>query len=484
MKRSAPASQEGGRPIVVWFRRDLRVDDNPALIEAVQSGATVLPLFVVDTKLISTLPSDGAAFDLQAGALRELEDTIRRLGGHLLLRHGDGEDVHRSIIREFHPSALYFNRDYEPSARARDERVSRLYRSAGIEVRSFRDVVVFEPDEVLTADGRPYSVFTPFANAWKRLPLPVVRPAPKHLRTPVLSGEAVPNARSLGRPTTISAPIAAGGSSAARARWKWFLQKGLAGYERTRDLPAIDGTSRISPYLRFGMISIRRMVGEVKEVIDAGDAALATSGRKYLDELIWREFYQAVLYHFPRVTTGNFRPQFDTMHWRTNTRDLEAWKQGRTGVPLVDAGMRQLNETGWMHNRVRMVVASFLTKDLLIDWRRGEEYFASKLLDGDTAANNGGWQWAASTGVDPKPLRIFNPRLQAERYDPEGIYIRRYVPELRDVPQKYIHAPQEMPESLQRDLGCVIGRHYPAPIVDHASAAALYKKLFTSVKHP
>ncbi len=484
MRRSASEQQGGERPIVVWFRRDLRVDDNPALIEAVRSGAAVIPLFVVDTKLISALPSDGAAFDLQAGALRELEDMIRRRGGTLLLRHGDGEDVHRSVIRDFQPSALYFNRDYEPSARTRDERIIRLYRTAGIDVRTFKDAVIFEPDEVLTVDGRPYVVFTPFANTWKRLPAPSPRSAPRRIRTPELSGGGVPDARSLGRKTAVSAPIATGGERAARKRWEWFLRNGLANYDRGRDLPAIDGTSRMSPYLRFGTISVRRMVEDVREAIDAGDAAASASARKYLDELIWREFYQAVLYHFPRVTTGNFRQQFDALRWRTNSRYFEAWKEGRTGVPLVDAGMRQLNETGWMHNRMRMVVASFLTKDLLIDWKRGEKYFASKLLDADTAANNGGWQWAASTGVDPKPLRIFNPRLQGERYDPEGDYIRRYVPELEDVPTEFIHAPHEMPGQLQHELRCVIGRRYPAPIVDHASAAAIYRKLFASVKHP
>jgi deoxyribodipyrimidine photo-lyase len=239
----------------------------------------------------------------------------------------------------------------------------------------------------------------------------------------------------------------------------------------------------MSPYLRFGMISIRRMVEDVRSVIEASPrSAAALSAGKFLDELIWREFYAAVLFHFPRVAQANYRQVFDRLPWKSSAKHLSAWQKGQTGFPLVDAGMRQLNRTGWMHNRVRMVVASFLTKDLMIDWKEGERYFAEKLLDIETASNNGGWQWSASTGVDPKPLRIFNPTLQAERFDPDGDYIRATVPELASVPTKYIHAPQTMPPAVQKDSGCLIGRDYPAPIVDHKSAAGFFRQEFARVK--
>ncbi len=488
-------NSENERPIVVWFRRDLRIDDHAALWHASRTGAPIIPLFVIDSELITTLPSDGAAFDFQAGALRELEDKLRLLGGKLLLLRGMVVDVHERIIRQFQPSALYFNRDYEPYALRRDERIGSLYRSRGIDVRTFKDSVLLEPDEVLTREGKPYVVFTPYANAWRKLPIPAPFGTPRRIVVPRFASEAIPGARELGKAVRIAEPIFRGGSGEAKKRWKWFLSHGLAGYEQGRDLPSIDGTSRMSGYLRFGTISVRKMWEDLANVrCERGDDGRSVvSGHstlrihhsaleKYSSELIWREFYTAVLFHFPRVVESNYRQGFDAMPWRVDRKALDAWKEGRTGFPLVDAGMRQLNGTGWMHNRVRMVVASFLTKDLMHDWRAGARYFEEKLLDIDTAANNGGWQWAASTGVDPKPLRIFNPRLQAERYDPQGEYIRQYIPELRDVPARYIHAPHEMPPLVQEEAGCIIGKHYPAPIVDHRSASAAYKEQFMKLK--
>ena len=470
-------------PVVVWFRRDLRVDDHAAFFHASRSGAPVFPLFIFDKKLIEALPSDGAAFDFQAEALRELEDKLRLLGGTLLLRRGDALEVHQELLRAFRPSALYFNREYESGSGLRDETVERLYRSAGAEVHTFSDMLIHEPEDVLTGEGKPYVVFTPYANAWKKLPLPSPFGKPSRLNTPPVDSEPIPGAKELGRPVRIPEPILHGGESQALKRWKWFLKNGLHSYATARDLPAIDGTSRMSPYLRFGMISIRRMVEDVRAVIDeAPRSAAAVSAGKYLDELIWREFYAAVLFHFPRVAETNYRQVFDRLPWKSSAKHLSAWQEGRTGFPLVDAGMRQLNRTGWMHNRVRMAVASFLSKDLMMDWKVGERYFAERLLDIETASNNGGWQWSASTGVDPKPLRIFNPTLQAERYDPQGEYIRANVPELRSVPTKYIHAPHTMPAAVQQEAGCIIGTDYPAPIVDHASAAVFFKQAFANAK--
>ncbi len=470
------------RPIIVWFRRDLRVEDHAALYHASLSGAPIVPLFIFDTEIIKALPSDGAAFDFQAQCLRDLKRSLEKLGGKLILRKGRAKAVHSSLIGELKPSALYFNRDYEPSARRRDAEIALLYESNEIEVRTFKDHVLQEGDEVLTNAGTPYSVFTPFANTWKKLPPPLPYERPKRITGPRIFSEPILDARGLKKRVKIPHPAFEGGERVARNAWKRFLEKGIFEYGTDRDIPCLEGTSRMSAYLRFGCISARTLHYDCQSGLDSAPARARKSIQKYIDELIWREFYQAVLFHFPRLVDSSYRKEFDQMPWSRSRATLKAWQEGKTGYPLVDAGMRQLNQTGWMHNRVRMVVASFLTKDLRHDWRKGERYFEEKLLDIDTASNNGGWQWSASTGVDPKPLRIFNPRRQSERYDPEGVYIRKYVPELRNVPQKFIHAPHEMPQALQRDIGCIIGKSYPKPVVDHSVAAAEYKRFFASVK--
>jgi deoxyribodipyrimidine photo-lyase len=473
------------KPIIVWLRRDLRVDDNTALYHASKTGAPVLPLFIYDTTLIKRLPSDGAVFDFQAEALRELQQNIASLGGKLLIRHGNVLETHKQIVQDTQPAALYFNRDYEPYATERDARVRTLYESAGIEVKSFKDIVLHEPDELLTGEGKPYVVFTPFANTWKKLPLPSPLGRPAKFSSPHMKTEEIMGAVKLKKKILIPHPVFIGGESEAMKRWKAFLQGRIREYQEGRDLPGVNGTSRMSPYLRFGCISVKRMVDECMKLLESphrqANAQSASIG-KYIDELIWREFYQAVLFHFPRLLESNYRQEFDRLPWKFNEKLFEAWKDGRTGYPLVDAGMRELNQTGWMHNRVRMVVASFLTKDLMHDWRLGEKVFEEKLMDIETASNNGGWQWSASTGVDPRPLRIFNPRRQSERFDPEGKYIKKFVPELQNVPTKFIHAPREMSPTLQAEVACRIGKDYPAPIVNHSEVAAHYKRTFATVK--
>jgi deoxyribodipyrimidine photo-lyase len=470
------------RPIIVWFRRDLRTDDHAALYHASREGAPIIPLFIFDADLIRALPSDGAAFNYQAESLLELGAKLESLGGRLITRCGKVLDVHKSLLKETQPAALYFNRDYEPYARERDMKVEELYRKAGAEVRSFKDMVVHEPDEVLTLKGEPYVVFTPFANAWKRAPHPLPFGRPKPFITPPVPAEQLQGAKELGKPVRISSPAAPGGEKEAHRRWRSFLQSAINSYSEGRDIPSADGTSRMSVALRFGCISVRRMLEDCGQALTAASPAEKESIRKFVDELIWREFYQAVLYHYPGLVQSSFRAEFDSMPWRSSAKLFEAWTEGRTGFPMVDAGMRQLTQTGWMHNRVRMVVASFLTKDMRHDWRKGAAYFEQKLMDIETASNIGGWQWSASSGVDPKPLRIFNPRLQSERFDPQGSYIRKFVPELRRVPAQFIHAPHTMPPLLQKELGCVIGRDYPKPILDHQSASAEYKRIFASLK--
>ncbi len=469
------------RPILVWLRRDLRVDDNTALVHAAATGAPVVPCFIVDTELIRRLPSDGAVFDFQKEALADLAGSIRTLGGSLVIRQGSVLEVHRRLIGQLTPAALYFARDYEPYALERDARVIKLYEQHDIKVRTFKDHVLHEPTDVLTAAGEPYAVFTPYARTWKTLPPDPPLGPPRPFSTPPVESLQVPGAAELKRVRAIPEPAVRGGEAEARRRWKWFVER-IGAYAADRDRPAVDGTSRMSPYLRFGCISIRRMADDCRRLAAGLSGDEAQGPMKFLDELIWREFYQSVLYHFPRLLSTSYRREFDRLPWRFDQALFDAWRQGRTGFPLVDAGMRELNRTGWMHNRVRMVVASFLTKDLLHDWRLGEKVFEEKLLDIETASNNGGWQWSASTGVDPRPYRIFNPRLQSERFDPEGTYIRRNVPELANVPVRFIHAPHLMPGAVQESCGCLIGHDYPATIVDHASASAAYKQVFASVK--
>jgi deoxyribodipyrimidine photo-lyase len=470
------------RPVVVWFRRDLRVDDHAALYHAASTGVPVVPLFIFDDDVIDRLPSDGAVFDFQAEALRDLDSAIVGRGGRLICRRGAALEVHEAIIREFQPSALFYNRDYEPAARRRDEAVERLYRRYGIDVQSFRDHVIHEPTEVLTAEGKPYVVFTPFANAWKRLDHPAPFGRPKKFSTPAGVSVGVLGSAELDRRATIERPAMRGGLTAAEKQWRRFLEGPLQRYHQGRDLPAEAGTSRMSAYLRFGCISPRRLLEDASAIHREASSEVRTAVAKYVDELIWREFYQAVLYHFPQLVTDNYRPEFDRMPWSRSERTRKAWEEGRTGYPLVDAGIRELRTTGWMHNRVRMVVASFLTKDLMHDWRTGAAFFEQYLLDIDTASNVGGWQWSASTGVDPKPLRIFNPTLQAERYDPTGAYIRAHVPELARVPDAYIHAPWSMPPLVQREAGCVIGEEYPRPIIDHHEGSARFKAAYLELK--
>lgn len=470
------------RPIILWFRRDLRVDDHAALFHAAKTGAPLVPLFIFDTGLIAQLSCDGAAFDFQAEALRDLERNLRVLGGTLTTRKGNVLTVHRTLLRELQPAALYYNRDYEPRAVERDHRVDQLYRSADVEVRTFKDSVLHEPAEVFTGSGNPYVVFTPFASNWKKRSHPAPFGMPRMFRSPAVTSSGILGARELRKRILIPEPAFPGGEGEAIKRWKQFLKRGLGAYSRGRDVPAGNGTSKLSTYLRFGNISPRRLVDDCQTVMRGATSAVTLSVKKFVDELIWREFYQAVLFHFPRLLESNYREEFDRMPWKYDARNFQAWKEGTTGFPLVDAGMRQLKTSGWMHNRVRMVVASFLTKDLMHDWRLGEKYFEEKLMDIETASNNGGWQWSAGTGVDPKPLRIFNPTLQSQRYDPEGEYIRTYVPELKNVPSKFIHAPSTMPPVLQKELGVLIGKHYPFPVVDHAEAAAKYREQFRRVK--
>ncbi len=463
---------------LVWFRRDLRDHDHAALAAAIAAAPQVYCAFVFDTDILNALPTrQDRRVDFIHASLLELDAALRARGGGLIVRHGKASEEIPRLAGELGVTAVFANRDYEPAAKQRDAAVAATLQANGIAFHACKDQAIFDGDEVLTQAGKPFSVFTPYKNAWlKRLT------AADHgifacagaLTASGLSG--VPTLAEIGFTATDLAAVGIRpGMSGARALWDDFRAGRIGRYGALRDFPAIKGVSYLSVHLRFGTISIRELVR----------SALAEQADVWLSELIWRDFYFMILDRFPQVVAQAFKPEYDAIRWADWPAGFAAWCEGRTGYPLVDAAMRQLNFSGWMHNRLRMVVASFLSKDLGLDWRLGERYFADKLNDFDLSANNGGWQWAASSGCDAQPyFRIFNPVTQSEKFDPDGKFIRRYVPELAAVSNKYIHAPWLMGRLEQESLGVVIGRDYPVPIVDHAQAREQTLARYAVVKKP
>jgi deoxyribodipyrimidine photo-lyase len=457
---------------LVWFRRDLRDYDHAALYHALKRHPRVFCAFCFDTEILEGLP---ARADRRVEFIWRSVETLHRAlagrGGGLIVAHGRAREEIPRLAARLGVDAVFANHDYEPRAVDRDAAVARALASQGIGFSTFKDQVVFEKDEVLTAAGRPYTVFTPYRNAWlKKLdafylkPYPVARYA-RHLAPPPRA--PLPSLEALGfAPTTLLEVPVPTGMAGAQTLLQDFLGR-IRDYHGRRDYPAVKGPSYLSVHLRFGTVSIRELAG----------LARAEGGRgaeTWLSELVWRDFYFSILHHFPHVVGHAFKRELDGVAFTNDEALWRAWCEGRTGYPLVDAAMRQLNRTGYMHNRLRMVAASFLVKDLHVDWRWGERYFADHLNDFDLAANNGGWQWAASTGCDAQPwFRIFNPVTQSEKFDAQGRFIRRYVPELAKVPERLIHAPWTMRPADQEAAGCLIGRDYPAPVVDHARARTI-----------
>ena len=464
-----------------WFRNDLRVSDNTALSEASRRCDALLLLFVFDERLLGSASMGASRIRFLLESLEALAERLGESGQALAIRRGDPREVVPREVESHEIELLSFNRDTTPYARARDRAVEARVRRAQVEVVTATDRVIFAGDEVRTRSDTPYTVYSPYRKAWlerytrlrphaqraARLPPPVPGAASTQ--------RAIPSAESLGFAAPAARLPARGGEQAGRSRLAYFLEHAGARYHVDRDRPDLDGTSRLSPHLHFGTISIRQCLDAAQHAID-DDASRREGIRKWVDELIWREFYASVLEHHPRVVRRAFRPEYDAIEWEDRDEFFEAWCAGQTGFPIVDAGMRQLLETGWMHNRLRMIVASFLTKDLLIDWRRGEAHFSRLLVDADTASNNGGWQWAASTGTDPQPyFRIFNPTRQGERFDPEGDYVRRFVPELVDLGAKEIHRPETLP---------LLAPGYPRPIVDHAERRQEALRRYQQARNP
>ncbi|MEO9485118.1 MAG: deoxyribodipyrimidine photo-lyase [Ekhidna sp.] len=410
-----------------WFRRDLRLEDNCSLYHALQEENPVQPIFIFDTQILEELPKKDARVEFIHQEITRLQNEISAHGGTLDVRMGNPIEIWKSLINDYDVKAVWANRDYEPYARERDKEVYDFLNERGIEFKAKKDHVIFEKDEIVKDNGDPYVVFTPYSKLWKKSLLEEHITSCKSENYSNWSrseAREIPSLKELGfEPTEIEFPS------------RELDEKVVGKYDETRDLPAVKGTSRMSLHLRFGTVSIRSLVKRAN-----------TLNEKYLNELIWRDFYQAILWHFPQVIDSNFNKKYDDIKWRNNEEEFEKWKQGKTGYPVVDAGMRELNQTGFMHNRVRMIVASFLTKHLLIDWRWGEAYFAEKLFDFELASNNGGWQWAAGTGVDAQPyFRIFNPYSQTDKFDKDRKYINRWIPEIDT-------------------------KYYPNPIIDHKAA--------------
>lgn len=463
---------------LMWFRRDLRVDDNAALYHALRACRQLLCVFVFDRAILDPLPRTDRRVEFIRESLVALDAELRALGGGLIVRHAVAEDEIAQLARALEVQAVFANRDDEPAALARDAKVLGALANGGISFHTYKDQAVFDRDELLAKTGQPYTVFSAYKRAWlakvdafylKAYPVrshaDALAAVPANFRSPVPTladiGFARSNLSELEIPT---------GSQGGAALFEDFYQR-IDRYHHTRDYPAVRGPSYLGAHLRFGTVSVRQLAGAAHQLSLQGDAGASA----WLGELIWRDFFLQVLAHHPQVGQGkSFRPEYDRIQWHHGKHaDLlfEAWCQGRTGYPLVDAAMAQINQSGYMHNRLRMLVASFLCKDLGLDWRRGERYFALQLNDFELSSNNGNWQWASSSGCDAQPwFRIFNPVTQSERFDPEGRFIRRYLPQLAKLPNANIHAPWTATPLELEAAGVKLGDNYPQPIVDHAEA--------------
>jgi len=414
---------------IFWFRRDLRFDDNVGLYNALEGDYPVLPIFIFDKHILDDLEDkDDARISFIHGEISKLNDELKSKGSSLLTFYDTPKQVFEKLFNKYDVKNLYLNRDYEPYATDRDNKIEKLCDKQSVGFKTYKDHVILEPNAVLKDDGDPYVVFTPFSRKWlDTLKKSDLEPVPSALYFDNFYQQKFEKIITLEEMGFTQSDVDIPG--------KDIKDSTLKHYNEQRDYPAEQGTSRMGIHFRFGTVSIRKVAEEAKK-----------KSKTYLNELIWREFYQMILWHFPRVVGENFRTKYNAIPWRNNEEDFEAWCKGKTGYPIVDAGMRQLNQTGYMHNRVRMIVASFLTKHLLIDWRWGEAYFARKLLDFELASNNGGWQWAAGTGTDAQPyFRVFNPESQTKKFDPDLNYIKKWVPEFQEL-------------------------DYPDPIVEHKFA--------------
>jgi deoxyribodipyrimidine photo-lyase len=444
--------------VIHWFRRDLRVSDNTAFHQACKDAEEVVPVYVVSTWKKSHPWTGASRQEFLAGCLISLAKNLAALGGRLIIRAGEPEAELERMVQETGAQAIYTNRGVDPYDVELEKRLARNAKGWGVEFRPFQDVTIFAPDAVLTQSGQSFRVFTPYARAWRERPHPPVLPKVSGLITPAeIRSERLPTLAHW--QLSPEAKIIEPGERAARMRLKRLFSRPVFEYADKRNLPGDPVNSRLSQDLRWGTLSPRQVFAAAEESAQAGNVTERRSVQTFTNELVWREFYMQILWHHPEVLHQNFSDQFDHLRWDRNESFCQRWREGTTGFPLVDAGMRELQATGFMHNRLRMIVAMFFTKDLHLHWKQGEQFFSQKLVDGEIASNNGGWQWSAGTGADASPyFRIQNPWNQTKSYDPEALYIKQWVPELRDV----------RPTDLMKPPSTTLARNYPMPMVDHA----------------
>lgn len=461
--------------IVYWFRRDLRISDSKGLFHACKTGDKIIPLFIIDEDFLPIKAAKQNNIRFILSSLRELDKGLKKLGSKLIIKRGKSLDVLKDLVRDYNVRKIYFNRNYYPREINRDKEIWNYFKNSNVKIKSYKDFVLHEKTEIKTNEGKPYKVFTPYYRKWANEAKDRMIDTPGKIDSP--------NIETLDIENFLDKEIQ-GGEFYAKKTLDRFVKDNIYLYELERDYPIKDRTSKLSVHLSTGTISIREVYHRVKALYKQNflDENLS-SIQSFVRQLAWRDFYYQIIYNFPRVEKEAFLKTYKDITWNNNMMDFESWKAGKTGYPFIDAGMRQLIKEGYMHNRLRMITASFLTKDLLINWQLGEEYFKEKLLDYDLALNNGGWQWSASTGTDAQPyFRIFNPISQSKKFDAEGEFIRKYVPELKDVPTKYIHQPSKMPIEFQKKVGCIIGRDYPYPIVDHSIQRKLTLEIYGQAK--
>ncbi|MNR78137.1 Deoxyribodipyrimidine photo-lyase [compost metagenome] len=479
---------------LVWFRRDLRSFDHAALHHALTQSKQVYCAFIFDRAILDQLPAADRRVEFIHASLQELEADLREMGGGLIVRHAWAEQAIPQLAAELGVDAVFTNHDYEPQAIARDAAVQAALAQAGRSFQTYKDHVIFEKDEVLTLADKPFSVFTPYKNAWLKKLQTELAPADvpaydisshaAHFAPLPATLSGIPTLADIGfEKTNLSELNIPTGMQGGLSLLDDFMLR-MKNYDSTRDFPFVKGPSYLSVHLRFGTVSIRALVRRALDAMRIG--AGGTGAAVWLSELVWRDFYFMILYQHPHVRERAFKPDYDAIVWESGPHAQElfqAWCDGQTGYPLVDAAMAQLNQTGYMHNRLRMVTASFLIKDLGIDWRWGERYFAEQLNDFDLSANNGGWQWAASSGCDAQPyFRIFNPITQSEKFDADGKFIRRYLPQLAKLSAKHIHAPWRAPALELQMAGVSIGKNYPQPLLQHDEARARTLQRYAVVK--
>ncbi|MEO1651720.1 MAG: deoxyribodipyrimidine photo-lyase [Pseudomonadota bacterium] len=465
-------SGDDARPIIVLFHRDLRLMDHPALVAACETGAPVICLYIRDEDAEGRFALGGASKWWLHHALAAHADALEAAGNRLILRSGAIVGVLQDIVASHGCGGIYLSRGYEPWVVAREQAIHAAFTEADVAVKRFAGRLLIDPDTIRTKGGAVYKVYTPF---WRAIFERGVR-APIDAPATIRASEKHPDSEDLDSwdllPTEPNwaegfEPHWKPGADEGEARFLVFVDLGMAQYDTQRDRPDIDGTSRLSPHYHHGELSVAACYHAADAERSKGGKG-ATGAETFMKELVWREFSYHLLYHFPHLPTAPFKEQFAEFPWRSDADQLKAWQRGKTGYPIVDAGMRQLYEIGWLHNRVRMIVGSFLTKNLLLPWQDGEAWFWDCLVDADLASNSASWQWVSGSGADAAPyFRIFNPVTQSERYDPEGDYIRRFVPELANMPKKYIHAPWNAPQSVLDRAGVTLGDTYPLPIVDH-----------------